>query len=112
MVEPVLDVVAEALQPRFLEEHDAVAGARQRLEDGADAEAVGAGEDAEIARAVPDGIGGARDVVGDGAADQQAADVRMQPQEAAADPAIEQRRADGDEAARTRVGVVARRRGG
>ena len=99
-------MVADALQLRFVEEDDAVARAREGFEDGADAEAIGPGQHAEVARAAPDGIAQARDVVGDGPPDQEAADPAMHPVKAAAHPAVEQRRADGDEASGPGIGIL------
>lgn len=105
VVKAVGDVIADALEARFLEQYNAVAGARQVGKEGADTEGVGAGEDAEIARAAPDGIARAEDVVMDGFAEEAGAAV-VESADAMADPAIEEGRADGDESARSRVGRV------
>ena len=99
-------VIAEPLELRFVEDDDAVAGAGEGPENRADAEAVGAGEDAEVAGAVPDGIGLARNVVGNSFADHEAPQPGMQAVKTVADPAIDERRADSDESPRARIGIL------
>ena len=106
VIEANRGVVADALQSRLVEKDSAIARAGECPEERTDANGISAGENAEVARAAPNGIGGTCDVIGDGPSDHEAAKPGMKPIKAAADPAVEQRRADGDEAAWARIGIL------
>jgi hypothetical protein len=56
MVEAISDVIGDAAKARFLETDEAIMRAREIRKEGADADRIGSGDDAELARAAPDGI--------------------------------------------------------
>ena len=104
VVEVVADVVGDGAELRFLEADDAVVGAGKIGEEAAEADGVGAGDDAELAGAAPGGIAGTVEVIADGFAMEKMA-VLMKAGDAAGNPAIEEGRAEGDEAAGAGIGV-------